>query len=75
MIESDERPIKFRGQPATLTVMRNNGVCWGRVRVGTKQFDVVTRADHYDDDNADALDAFERASRHPRCIEKAQGWL
>ena len=75
MIASTPRPITYRRQPATLTVMRNDGFVWGRLRQGALQLDVTTRKDRYWEHDEDILDAFERASRNPNCVEDACGWL
>ena len=75
MIESHTRVITYRGLAAVLSVIRNNGACWGRIRCAGKQLDVETRRDHYEESDEDALDAFERASRNPKCVDDAIGWL
>lgn len=75
MISSDARPITYRGKPALLYVIRNDGFCWGRVVLpdGTN-LDVNTAADHYHRDDESALDAFERATKHTHKVEPAVGW-
>lgn len=63
-IISAARTIKIHGKTAKLCVIRNNGFCWGNVSTPDgKAFDVHTRADHYDSDDDEALDAFERAAK------------
>lgn len=63
-IVSDARTIKFRGKSARLSVIRNNGFCWGEIVTSSgESLDVHTRADHYDSDDDEALDAFERAAK------------
>lgn len=43
--------------------------CWGRVIAADgEQFDMCTRRDWYEQCDTDALDAFERAMRNPKCI-------
>lgn len=76
MIGSHSRLVTFRRAPAVLSVIRNNGSCWGRlITAQGVELDVVTRRDWYDQGDEDALDAFERASRNPRCVSAACGWL
>lgn len=76
MIESHTIRIRYRKQPASLSVMRNDGYCWGRlITAGGEKLDVFTRRDHYEENDTDALEAFERAARNPRCVDKAEGWL
>ncbi|MCC6248470.1 MAG: hypothetical protein IT499_12040 [Rubrivivax sp.] len=74
MFSSDGRQITYKGRPALLFVLRNNGECWGRLVVGGEELDVCTTRDHYDDDDATALAAFERAARRGR-VEATAGWL
>lgn len=74
MFYSESREFKFKGKPATMTVMRNNGHCWGRiVTQDGAEFDVTTRKDWYEECDDDALEAFIRAAR--RNVEPAIGWL
>lgn len=76
MLISHSRDITFRGKPARLYVLRNNGYCWGRVVDDRgNEWDISTQADHYDDTDEDALDAFQSASHRGRCIEVAIGYL
>lgn len=77
MIESASRAITHDGKPAQLSVIRNDGYCWGRIRFQDDrepQLDVMTRKDCYDDDDTAALDTFERAAKRGR-VEPAVGWL
>lgn len=69
MLISHARRITFRGKSADLRVLRNDGYCWGLLVDGVNAFDVSTRRDHYGRIDEDALDAFERAARNPKCIE------
>jgi hypothetical protein len=64
MLLSHPRTINFQGKPATLRVLRNNGFCWGRLSLedGTVH-DVESDEDWYDDEDEDALDAFESVLR------------
>lgn len=71
MLISHARRIQWRGKPADLRVVRNDGYCWGLLVDGEAAWDVSTRRDLYDYCDTDALDAFERASRNPRCVEPA----
>lgn len=51
-------PITFRGAPAALHVIRNDGYCWGKVTTaGGEQFDVGSDDDLYDepDEVAEAI--------------------
>lgn len=77
MIESATRAITHEGKPAQLSVIRNDGHCWGRIRFEDEQqpqLDVVTRKDCYEDEDSVALDTFERAAKRGR-VEQAVGWL
>lgn len=76
MIESASKAITYQGKPARISVMRNDGFCWGRIRLaddGT-QLDVTTRRDQYDEPDEVALAAFIRASQRPQRVEPAVGW-
>lgn len=77
MLNSEPVEFKFRGKPARMQVFRNDGFCWGRITVPStgEKFDVNTAADHYDDTDEDAIDAFIRAARFKRCVEPAVGWV
>jgi hypothetical protein len=61
MLISHPRPIIFRGAPAELRVVRNNGSCWGTLNAAGQRFDVVTPDDDdlYDESDEDALDVLE----------------
>lgn len=72
---SHTTPIAFRGERAQLTILRNDGYCWGRIVTSTgKNFDVQTEEDWYDLDDADAMDAAEEAAKDPANVSPAQGW-
>ena len=76
MTETEGRPIIFRKKRGTLTAMRNDGACWGRIVLdGGTKYDVWTKTDHYDKDDDDALDRFERAMKRPDCVTPAESWL
>ena len=67
MLISEPRTITFRRRPARLYVLRNNGYCWGCiVDADGHEWDVFTRTDWYDQDDEEALDAFERAAKRGR---------
>lgn len=77
MIESNARDITIQGKPGRLSVIRNNGYCWGRIRFAgkdEKQLDVFTKRDHYERTDEEALDSFERAAKRGQ-VEEAVGWL
>jgi hypothetical protein len=77
MLTTDTTAFTFRGEPALMQVMRNNGSCWGRISFidRAEKFDVNTRHDWYDYPDDEAIEAFIRAARNPRCVSPAQGWL
>lgn len=60
-IISQPRRITFRGGPATLAVLRNNGFAWGRIETQDgRRFDVGTGdEDLYELDDETALDNLE----------------
>lgn len=74
MIESAAVDFKFKGEPAKMAVMRNNGYCWGRIYQGDDRYDVTTRKDWYEYPDEDAIPAFIRASRRESNVEPAAGW-
>ena len=77
MISSDAVTFTYKGKPATLCVMRNNGYCWGRIvcQDGT-QWDVMhIHKDMYEQPDEDVLEAYIRLSRNPKCVNPAVGWL
>jgi hypothetical protein len=65
MILSDPVPFAFRGKPALMVVVRNNGNCWGELRCGETRFSVSTRSDQYERTDEDAARAFIRAAHNP----------
>ena len=75
MIASDPVEFAFRGVAARMQVFRNDGFCWGRITVPStgEKFDVNTAADHYDDADEDAIDAFIRASVFKKRVSPAIG--
>jgi hypothetical protein len=76
MLESHSTFVTYRGEPAELSVMRNDGECWGRlVTARGAKFDVECADDQYDQDDSNALDAFEAALGDPENISDAVGWL
>ena len=71
MIASESFPFVFRRKPATLTVMRNNGYCWGRIDAPhqSKPLDVITARDWYEFPDEEAAQAFIRkAEREPASL-------
>ena len=64
MILSDPVPFAFRGKPALMCVVRNNGHCWGEMRCGPERFSVTTRADQYERTDQEAAEAFIRRTRN-----------
>jgi hypothetical protein len=76
MIESHSTFITYQGQPAELSVIRNDGVCWGRlVTAQGAKYDVECPVDQYEEDDSDALDAFSEALDDPTNVSDAAGWL
>lgn len=77
MIQSGKRYIRYANMPASLSVMRNDGHCWGRLIVDNKHYDVSSDEDYYDATDEDALDAFEAVldHGHPRAVRRAIAWL
>lgn len=77
MLSSDPVAFTFRGQDATLVVCRNNGDCWGRIRVVStgEQFDVTTDDDLYDEVDEFAAQDFIDAAVDESNISPATGWL
>jgi hypothetical protein len=77
MILSDEFPFTFRSKPAKLRVVRNNAYCWAEAWVTvssnkkTERYSISTRADHYDEADEEAAEAFIRAARNPRCVSES----
>lgn len=65
MILSDPVPFAYRGKPALMCVVRNNGYCWGEMRCGAERYSVTTRADQYERTDAEAAEAFIRRTRVP----------
>lgn len=47
--------IEYRGQPAWLRVLRNDGFAWGRLIVGSDQLDITVDEDLYALDDSDAM--------------------
>ncbi len=77
MVESESRAITHNGKAAQLSVMRNDGQCWGRIRFdgdAQAQLDVVTERDCYEDADSVALDTFEHAAKQGQ-VEPAAGWV
>lgn len=75
MISSGPFPFKYKGQPAQLYIMRNNGVCWGRMVLKTgEEFDVSTARDHYDSLDSDAAVAFINKVRRTGHDGPAMAW-
>lgn len=76
MIQSHTRTITVDGEPAELSVIRNNGECWGRLvlPLGTL-IDVEASADLYGMADEEALDALEVAAQDDQNCSPAQGWL
>ncbi|MBT2325506.1 hypothetical protein J7E62_24540 [Variovorax paradoxus] len=78
MIMSDAVAVTFRGEPATLRVMRNDGYCWGRIVAYDKQqFDVSVPDDEdvYDDCDEHALERFEECMHDEILVSPAVAWL
>lgn len=72
MIFSEAFPFTYKGRPAQLRVIRNNGFCWGRIvckRGG--ELDVWTRSDQYERTD-EAAAAFIRAAKRGS-VEPAVG--
>lgn len=63
MILSDPVPFAWRGKPALMCVVRNNGHCWGEMRCGADRFSVTTARDQYERTDAEAAEAFIRRTR------------
>lgn len=64
MLISHPRHLVLKRRAARLYVLRNNGYCWGRLIFdGGEEHDIVTRADLYDRQDEEALDALERKAR------------
>ena len=56
-------PFTYEGKPAQMYVLRNDGYCWGRIVTESGQeLDVTTEADHYDQEDEIAADAFIEAA-------------
>lgn len=71
MLISRDFPFKFRGIPAVLNVVRNDGHCWSRVRVAGKHVaDVFTNRDLYDYPDDKAAQAFIGVSNNPSNVEE-----
>ena len=52
--------VQFRGKPAELVIMRNDGFCWGRIDSPMGQFDVIPQNDLYDETDDTALECMAR---------------
>lgn len=74
MIESTAVDFEYKGEPAKMAVLRNNGYCWGRIYQGKECLDVTIRKDWYDYSDEDAAQAFIRAARRESNVEPAAGW-
>jgi hypothetical protein len=75
MLMTDAFNITYKGEPAKLYVMRNDGYCWGRVVTKDgEELDAITRKDYYDQEDEVAAVAFERAAKRGN-VESAAGWL
>jgi hypothetical protein len=79
MIFSDAFPITFKGQPAQLRVVRNDGFCWGRLVLKSgEELDIETGRDQYERADEDAAVAFENAAKRgnvePAVGEYRIGW-
>ncbi|VTU32004.1 hypothetical protein H4CHR_02922 [Variovorax sp. PBS-H4] len=75
---SDPVNVTFRGKPATLTVVRSNGYCWGRIVAHDGQlFDVVTpdNEDLYELPDADARERLEECMQFEDLVGPAITWL
>lgn len=75
MTESEAVGFEYKGKPAKMSVMRNDGYCWGRIRQGDVQLDVETDDDLYDETDAGALDVLIQAAGNPNNVSSAEGWL
>lgn len=85
MLESDSIRIQHLNRPATICVMRNNGECWGRIRMldgEREEFDVSAPEDDdhdggdlYEWNDVDAREAFIEAAKDPSNVSPAVGWL
>jgi hypothetical protein len=82
MIASHTRQITVRGWTAkpvvgSLSVIRNDGYCWGRIVLPSgRQLDVSSgETDLYDLPDEDALDIFEELAEDADNVEEAVGWL
>jgi hypothetical protein len=74
MLISEGHEFSFRKQPATMTVLRNDGYCWGRIETADGQrFDVSTGKDWYDYDDESAAEGFVRASRRSSNVDPVDG--
>lgn len=62
MIHSDAYDVRYKGKPAKLYVLRNEGECWGRLVTADAEYDVVTKRDQYDQPDDVAATAFARAA-------------
>jgi len=78
MIRSHALEFNWRGHPAKLYLMRNDGYAWGRIiDVLGAEFDVnPPNGDVYDWDDTTALEFLaEYAIEQPNAVEDAEGWL
>jgi hypothetical protein len=73
MIISETYDCKIGGRSATMRVLRNNGMCWGRLVIGHRQYDVVTSRDQYERADDEAAATFIRAAQRGN-KEEAVGW-
>jgi hypothetical protein len=76
VIISHPYEFTWRGHPARLYLLRNNGDAWGRiVDVCGANWDVNLDGDVYDMSDTDALELVaELAIEHPEFISEAEGW-
>lgn len=76
MTKTKPTPFIWHGKQATMTVMRNDGECWGRLECDGESFDVPHRDDVYDwSDSAATLHFIARALKYPTTVEPAVGWF
>lgn len=73
MISSDPVTFKLGRRKATMRVFRNNGYCWGRLNVGTEEYDVDVERDLYDESDEVAASALIYAAKLGK-FDEALGW-
>ncbi len=68
---SDTFDFTLRGQPAKMVVMRNSGMCWGRIfSDGRTPEDIAVNKDWYDYPDAEAAQALIRAARRRKQLPR-----